>query len=206
MKRVAWWARGVVALLAAAAMASSAACSKREDAGAVATAGPQSDAGAIVDPPLLAFLSEARALHHEANLHEASNEPSRAIEALVRLTHAPKPHPETTTPEVEEVLADTYARLAELRMRTGDLDGAAHDIQDGVTHAEAPSYFRGHLLEVAGIIEEARAASLADAGRRTDSNRARDRALSLLREAVEIQKKVITGPPAVSGPLPNGPP
>ncbi|WP_394849070.1 hypothetical protein LZC95_16665 [Pendulispora brunnea] len=172
--------RTVLTFLALVLLVLAAACSKKEDA------------GPVVDPPLLAFLSQARALHHEANVHEAAGEPARAIEALERLVSGPKPHPERTVPEVEEVLSDTYARLGELRLQSGNMDAAAAAIREGLAHAKEPTYFRGHLFEVSGIIEEARAASLADAGRADDAKRARERALDLLHEAVEIQNKVIT--------------
>ncbi len=168
-------------------------CAK-PDGGAAsrATAHPaQADAGPAVDPALLAFLSEARALHHQANVYEASNEPSQALESLDKLVHVQRPHPGVKVPEVEEVLADTYARLAELRLRAGSFDGAARDVQEGLTHAGDPTYFRGHLFEVAGLVEEARAASLTDAGHSADADRARERALALLQEAVDIQNKVI---------------
>lgn len=163
------------------------ACSKR-DADAA-----RDDAGTIVDTQLLAFLSKARALHHQANVHEAADNPAQAIAALEQLTQAPKPHPGAAIPEVEEVLADTYARLAELRVRTGNIDAAARDIESGLALAREPTYFRGHLFEVAGIVEEARAVSLADAGRPAEVAQARERALSHLRQAVEIQNKVILG-------------
>jgi len=147
----------------------------------------------VVDPPLLAFLSQARALHHEANVHEAAGDPGHAIDSLERLVSGPKPHPERTVPEVEEVLSDTYARLGELRLQSGNLDAAAGAVREGLIHAQEPTYFRGHLFEVSGIIEEARAASFADAGRPEDAKLARERALTLLHEAVEIQNRVISG-------------
>jgi len=186
------------------------ACSRRESAreqNVVFSESAAADAGPIVDSALLASLSEARALHHEANVYEASNDPARATEALERLVHVQRPHPGTTVPEVEEVLADTYARLAELRLRAGNFDGAARDIQEGLDHAREPTYFRGHLFEVAGIIEEARAATLADAGQSADAHRAREQALSRLREAVDIQNKVISAtPPSASQPPAAAPP
>jgi hypothetical protein len=149
------------------------------------------DAGPAVDVDVMAFLSEARALHHDANVREQMDDVNGAIAALDRLTHARRPHEGTLVPEVEEVLADTHARIAELRLRSGDLDGASKDIKAGMTHAPEPTYFRGHLLEVDGIIEEARAASLADAGKKDDAQKARSRALELLHEAVLVQEKVI---------------
>ena len=165
-------------------------CAKR-DAGAPAPPAAVEDAGTPVDVDVMAFLSEARALHHEANVREGNDDLLGAIAALDRLVHAKRPHEGTRVPEIEEVLADTYARLAELRLRTGDVDGAAKEVEDGLAHAPDPTYFRGHLLEVEGIVEEARVAAYADAGRKAEASAARERAIKLLHEAVDVQEKVI---------------
>lgn len=151
--------------------------------------GGDQDSVQIVDMELMAYLSEARALHHQANLKEDSNDLPGAAEAMQRLVSARRPG--KTTPEVSEVLADAYARLAELQLRQGALDPAAEAIKTGLTHAPEPTYFRGHLIEVEGLIEEARAAGLADAGKPEDALRARARAIKLLEEVVQIQDQVI---------------
>jgi hypothetical protein len=150
----------------------------------------QEDAGVVVDTAVLAYLGEARALHHEASLDE-EHEPALAVAALERLVHAPKPHVGRSIPEVEEVLADTYARIAELRVRLGELDKAALAAREGLTHAPDSSYFRGHLLEVSGLVDEARAAALRDAGKSAEADLARASAMRLLHEAVVVQEAVV---------------
>lgn len=145
----------------------------------------------VVDTDVMAYLSKARALHHEANVEEAAGNVAGAIASLETLTKSPIPRPGTKIPEIEEVLADAYARLADLRLQRGDLDGAAKDVDAGLEHASAPTYFRGHLLEVQGIIEEARAAHFADAGRPDEAARARQKAVEVLRQAVDVQDQVI---------------
>lgn len=150
------------------------------------------DASNAVDAPIVAFLSKARALHHEATLHEDGGDLARAIGAMERLTGAQRPHPETRIPEIEEVLADAYARLGELRLRAGDLDGAARDAREGLAHVPEPTYFRGHLFEVQGLVEEARIARLTDAGQRAEAELARGRAVALFDEAVRVQDRVIS--------------
>lgn len=145
----------------------------------------------VVDSELLAFLSLARAHHHEANLLEQKGDTQGAVDALRKITTAPKPHPGQQLPEVEEVLADTYARIAELELEGHDTAGARRDVEAGLLHASSPSYFRGHLLEVYGIVEEANTAELLDAGHAAQAGEARAHALSLLREAVDIQEAVI---------------
>ncbi len=153
--------------------------------------GDEQDRSPVVDMELMAFLSEARALHHRANLEEeASNLPGAAA-AMQRLVDARRPHEGTKTPEVEEVLADAYARLAELHLRQNALGPAADAVKAGLAHAPEPTYFRGHLIEVDGLIEEARASSLADAGKLEEAARAREKAIQLLEEVVRIQDQVI---------------
>jgi hypothetical protein len=157
--------------------------------GAPATSGcPGSDSsGTAIDAPVLAFLSAARALHHEADLREAGGDVPGALAALDRLVHLPAP----SAVEVDEVLADAHARIAELRLGHGDLEGALRALDEGLRHAQGPTYFRGHLLEVQGRVEETRAAALADAGRAGEAAQARSRAMELLEEAVGVQDQVI---------------
>lgn len=145
----------------------------------------------VVDGPILAYLSQARSLHHEASLHEGAGKVDAALASLKRLVDAPKPHPGTAVPEVEEVLADAYARMAELELSQNALDRAAKDIDLGLAHAAGDTYFRGHLFEVRGLIEEARSRALADGGSKDAAEAARKRALVALEEAIGIQDRVI---------------
>jgi tetratricopeptide (TPR) repeat protein len=147
--------------------------------------------GTPVDMDMMAFLSEARALHHEANLKEENGDLAGAASAMEHLVAARRPHPERKGPEVEEVLADAYARLAELRLKKGELDPAATSVKSGLEHVAEATYFRGHLIEVQGLVEEARAAQLADAGNAAEAAKAREHAIQLLEEVVKIQDQVI---------------
>jgi len=144
-------------------------------------------AAPLVDEGLLAFLSAARALHHEADIRQSSGDAAGAVASLERLVALPAP----TAVEVDEVIADARARLAELRLEKGDVDGAYRDVQAGLQRVKGPTYFRGHLLEVEGLIEEARAVALGDAGRGEEAARAKVRAVTLLEEAVQVQERVI---------------
>lgn len=183
-----------LAVLFAAATAV-AACSRAERSapGPAMAPGRATDAGSPFDVETMAFLSKARALHHEANVREDAGDARGAIAAVDRIVRASLPHPGTNVPEVEEVLADAWARLAELDVRVGDLTAAENAAKEGLTHARAPTYFRGHLLEVQGIAEEARSLSLADAGNAAGAAAARAAAMRLLEEAVAIQDQVIEG-------------
>lgn len=176
---------GVALALAVTAGTLGSGCSRRDGA-----EGSDNGASQVVDTALMAYLSEARALHHQANLKEDASDLAGAAAAMERLTTAPRPH-DGKAPEVQEVLADAYARLAELELRRGELARAAEAVKAGLIHAPEPTYFKGHLIEVQGLIEEARAADLQDAGKNEEAIAARERAISLLEEVVRIQDQVI---------------
>jgi tetratricopeptide (TPR) repeat protein len=158
-------------------------CSRREGEG-------EGRGGQAIDVDLMAFLSEARALHHQANLKEESGDLAGAAATMDRLVQARRPG-DGRAPEVQEVLADAYARLAELQLRLHLLDRASESVKNGLAFAPDPTYFRGHLIEVDGLIEGARFSELADAGKTQEAARVQEKALSLLEEAVKIQDQVI---------------
>ena len=170
--------------LVAAACALAAGC---RGEGATAGCPSAEPPGPPVDEALMAFLSAARALHHEADVRQSTNDTAGAIGSLERLVALPAP----AAVEVDEVVADARARLAELRLGQGDVDGADRDVQAGLQRVKGPTYFRGHLLEVEGLLEEARAAALTDAGLPAEATRARAKAVDLLEEAVKVQERVI---------------
>jgi hypothetical protein len=148
------------------------------------------EAGVPIDTELMAYLSLARSRHHEANLEEDDDVPG-AIGSLNQLVAAPRPHPSSNVPEIEEVLADTYARLAELELRRQGVNAAAEDVRQGLTHAKEPTYFRGHLLEMGGLAEEAREGALRDAGSTAAATAARQKAIDLFHQAVAVQEQVV---------------
>lgn len=163
-------------------------------AGAVAAGCSRKDAddgAAVVDTELLAYLSAARALHHQADLKRQNGDVPGAVLAMQKLLSAPRPHDGRPVPEIEEVLADAHARLAELELERGNVLAAGDAAKGGLAHAPDVSYFRGHLVEMQGLVEEARAAELADAGKPEEAAKARGQAIQLLEEVVRIQEQVI---------------
>jgi tetratricopeptide (TPR) repeat protein len=142
----------------------------------------------VVDESLLAYLSQARSLHHEADLYEDKKDIPNAIGALERLLAKKPPKP---GPEVDEVIADTHARLGELRSQLDDFDAAAKDVEQGLSFTPAISYFRGHLLEVRGLIEERRGKALAAKGDTSGASKAKEAAMKAYEEAITIQDEVI---------------
>ncbi len=162
------------------------------------------DAGTPVDPLLLAFLSRARAAHHLADEHETAGDLAAAVTPLSQLTAGPLPHENGAqlAPEVREVLADTRARLADLRSRVGDFSSALADVRAGLEDATAPNYFRGHLLETQGLVEERQAKAL-EAKDPAAAAAARARAIGLLEQAMAVQASVIDGAAPASPSLGN---
>jgi hypothetical protein len=152
---------------------------------------PCQGSGALVDPGLMAYLSRARAAHHVADEHEAQGDLSSAARELDRLVAAPKPARAEVYAEVNEVLADTHARLADLKSRLGDFGGAARHVELGLASARAPTYFRGHLFEVLGLVNERQSAALKSRGDTAEAEAARRRALDAFEQAMKIQDAVI---------------
>ena len=147
----------------------------------------------VVDPALLAFLSKARAAHHQADLAEDAKDTKGALAALGQIITGPLPRGAPVPAEVAEVIADARARLADLESSTGDVDGALREIDAGLAYAVTPTHFRGHLFEVKGIVLERRIAALKEKGDSAGAERVKGEAISAFNEAIEIQNKVIEG-------------
>lgn len=147
----------------------------------------------VVDPALLAFLSKARAAHHQADLAEDAKDTKRALAALGQITTGPLPGGTPVPAEVAEVIADARARLADLESSTGDIDAALREIEAGLAYAVTPTHFRGHLFEVKGIVLERRIAALKEKGDSKGAEQVKGEAISAFNEAIEIQNKVIEG-------------
>ena len=150
--------------------------------------GPEPLPSGVVNPVMHAFLSKARSAHHLADLAEASHDRKKAIDALTEVTEGLRP---PVTPEVAEVLADTYARLADLRSQEGDTDGALLDIDRGLALATEPSNFRGHLFEMRGVVEERHGKALEKRGDMPGAAAANERAKEAFEQAIDVQEQTI---------------
>lgn len=147
----------------------------------------------VVDAVLLAFLSKARAAHHQADLAEEKGDRAQAItvlEGLVRGSRPPGPRG-ALPPEAAEVLADTFARLADLESQAADFPAAMRDVNEGLALAVTPTHFRGHLFEIQGVVQERRAKALDAAGDKAGAEEAKTRALAAFETAIKIQDQVI---------------
>jgi hypothetical protein len=176
-----------------------AACSRSEPSALLQC--PALDAGTPVDPILLAFLSRARSAHHLADDSESGGDLAASAAPLERLVQGPIPRVSSVelAPEVREVLADTYARLADLHSRQGEFDRALQDVQLGLGHAREPDYFQGHLLETEGLVEERHAKAL-ETSDKLRAAATRKRAIELLERAMAVQSGVIERAPRAGAP------
>lgn len=145
----------------------------------------------VVDPALLAFLSKAKVAHHQADLAEEDEDPQAAIDALQKLVDGPVPGGSSPPPEAREVLADTLARLAELKSGLGDFDQAKKDVERGLGLAREITHYRGRLLEVLGVVEQRLHKQLLESGNEELAAAAKARAIKAFGDAVEVQDEVI---------------
>jgi hypothetical protein len=165
------------------------------------------EAGVPVDPTLLSFLSRARAAHHIADGLEQGQPPllDGAIARLTQVADGPLPSNAESSPEIREVLADTLARVADLQTRVGKLDDARRTVARGLRQVPEISYYRGHLYEVLGIVEEREHQLLTLRNDQLGAANAAERALLALDEAMRIQAEVIAqASPATSHQPPTG--
>lgn len=149
------------------------------------------DAGVPVNPVLMAFLSRARDAHHIADQYEGKKDLAGAIAQLDQVVHGPVPGGGAPPPEAREVLADTWARLADLESRLGHFPAAEADVAMGLKLVPSVSYFRGHLFEVLGLTEQRRARALEAQKNDAGASAAKQRALEAFEKSMRIQAKVI---------------
>lgn len=187
-----WWCLGLILLACAAS------CSNEPR-----NCSSVNDQGTPVDATLMAFLSRARAAHHLADLKE-DEEPLQAVDVLMLLVDGPHPHMAGTTPtEVREVLSDTQARIADLLSREKRFVEALDRIAAALKLVPEPSYFRGHLFETRGLIEQRHAEELKAQGDIEQSEAAKARALQAFELAMEMQAAVIRSAPPIGVPAPQ---
>ncbi len=145
----------------------------------------------VVDRALLAFLSKAKAVHHQADIAEADDAAEQAIAVLETLVDGPIPGGKQPPPEVREVLADTLARLAELRSAAGGFVAAKGDVERGLELAVERTHYRGRLMEVLGVVEQRLHRKLQEDGDEAGAQLAKSRAIEAFQKAVAIQDEVI---------------
>jgi hypothetical protein len=179
------WA--IVAIASASVIAGLALVQCTRSASAEITADCTCAGAPVVDPTLLAFLSKARAAHHRADLMQEEGDLDLAIAALEPVVALPH----LTAPEAVEVIADTYARLADLHSDLGYHEAAMRDVEAGLALATRPTHFRGHLLEMKGVVLERRYRVLDATGETAAAAAIKAEALEAFKAAIDVQEQVI---------------
>jgi len=149
---------------------------------------PEVAAGTPVDKVLVAFLGKARADHHSADLLEDKQDPGgavRVLEGLLTAKHIPE------RPEAQEVVADTRARLADLKSELGRFDEATREVDSGLALVKGTTYYRGHLLEMRGLVHERHAKQLRTQGDLGAAKVAEEAALEAFEASMRVQQQVI---------------
>ena len=102
-------------------------------------------------------------------------------------------------PEVREVLADTSARVADVESQLEQFENATQTLFGALPWVPDASYYRGHLFEVLGLVEERRTRALERQGNVKEAATARDRAMAAFEESMRIQADVIRTSSADAG-------
>jgi hypothetical protein len=103
---------------------------------------------------LMVGLGQARNYHHKADLLVSEGKIDEAAEAVAKVLEIPFP---ADASESEDVILDTRARLAKLRVMQDRLDEAMILVDKGISLSTRGSFFLANLHTVRGEIFEARA-------------------------------------------------
>lgn len=144
-----------------------------------------------VDDALVAFLGRARSAHHLADQAKEQGDLRNAVSQLEKVVLGPRPSPSKLAPETREVLADTFARITQLRSELGEFNQADRAIEQGLLLAPPGTYFEGYLYEAQGLNEERRAKQLESTRELALASAAKKRAVAAFERAMQIQGAVI---------------
>jgi tetratricopeptide (TPR) repeat protein len=103
---------------------------------------------------LMVSLGQARNYHHKADLllrAGKTDEAVAAVEAVLAISFPPE------APESEDVILDTHARLAKLRILQNKLAEALSLVDEGIGISTRDSFFLANLHTVRGEVFEATA-------------------------------------------------
>ncbi len=143
------------------------------------------DGNGRTDELLLIQLSEARALHHRADLHLLDGDTKAAIDDVKEVLRIRFP---MGNADGEDTLLDAHGRLARLLLIPGGEEAerqAFAQIEAGRKLATRDSFFRAHLESVAAEIYEARAKRQSDPAA---AKEARKEAIRALERAIAIDR------------------
>jgi hypothetical protein len=141
-----------------------------------------------LDDATIALLSSARALHHEADLFEASGDLAAARGAVERVLGLPAPH---AVRETEDVRVDAFGRLAELSLRAGDPARSIDRVAEGLREARRDSVLKARLHLVRGRALRALSESLQSRGDSAGASARRAEAIAALEASIQMNERVL---------------
>lgn len=140
------------------------------------------------DEVAMALLGTARALHHEADVHESAGDFVRASQAMERVLALSLP---PTFADAADLRADAWGRLAELDLRRGDPERALARTREALAATPGESVLQARLHMVQGQSLRALADRAAAARDEALAGRHREAALAALERSIAINERVL---------------
>lgn len=135
---------------------------------------------------LMVSLGQARNYHHKADLLVSEGKINEAAETVARVLEIPFP---ADASESEDVIFDTRARLAKLRVKQDKLGEAMVLVDEGISASTRESFFLANLYTVRGEIFEAMAAAAEPNSE--EASQARRDAIEAFDASIQINKALL---------------
>ncbi|MFO0557142.1 MAG: hypothetical protein U0269_03930 [Polyangiales bacterium] len=149
---------------------------------------PSGDQGPSLDEATMALLSAARALHHEADVYESSNDYVAAQRTVQRVLALRAP---SAIREVEDVRVDAFGRVAELALRNNEAQTALDRVDEGLREARRESVLKARLLLVRGRALRALGEQAQSAGQADVAAARRREAIEALEQSIRMNERVL---------------
>lgn len=143
---------------------------------------------------LMLSLGQAKNFHHKADVLLSDGKVDEAAEQVAKILEIPFP---ADSPESQDVLLDTRARLAKLRVVQGRLVDAMSLVDQGIRTTSRESFFLANLHTVRGEVFEAKAA-MAEEGSE-ESDQAKREAIKAFDTSIKINERLLETLGAKSG-------
>jgi hypothetical protein len=162
---------------------------ERERVPATRVADPGDAIDQELDQALMVALGQAKNFHHKPKVYMADDNLGAAIAAVRQILSLPFPR---GAAEADDVRNDARALLAKLQISQGQIEEAAHTIDEGLAQSQRESFFVANLYTVQGEIHEARAAAFAATGEpgRASANEERRAAIGSYDHSIQINERL----------------
>jgi tetratricopeptide (TPR) repeat protein len=155
---------------------------------ALVTCGTPAAGPSEADEATMAALGTVRALHHEADVYEATGDYARAIHPIRRILAMQLP---AAMQESEDVRADAFGRLAELVLHDNNPQEALNLTETGLREARRETVLRARLFLVRGQVLAELATRAEREGRREEAERRRTEALAAFETSIEVNQRIL---------------